>query len=190
MINISIYRLKISFISKFIVNLGILLSIIIPLECQAQQVSEYEAKSAFMLKITPFIEWPENSLKQNSNFTICILGEDPIESILSNKIKTSEYKIKNKTVIVKRISNAKEAIGSQILFISSTERYDLSKIIKTIKSYPILTIGDTEGYTERGIMINMYIEGSIKFNVNKLSAEESGIYISSKLLAHAENVIK
>jgi hypothetical protein len=158
--------------------------------CFCQQISEYEAKGAFIIKVAGFIEWPENIDNQNQNFTISIIGDDPIEKILSNKIKNASLKIKGKNVILKKINSAKEAEGSQILFISSTEKYDLNKILKITKAFQILTIGDTESYAENGVMINMFIDESLKFSVNKASAEECGIYISSKLLAHAKSVIR
>jgi hypothetical protein len=118
------------------------------------------------------------------------LGETPIENILISKTKTSDTKIKSKKIIVKRISTLKEINNCQILFISSSEKYELTKILKSVNKLPILTIGDTEGYSQRGVMINIFIDKSIQFDVNKINADLSGIYISSKLLVHAQNVIK
>ena len=156
----------------------------------SQQISEYDAKTAFIIKVAGFVEWPENSMNKSSNFTISFIGNDPIEKVLNNKIKNAGLKIKGKNVVFKKINSAKEAEGSQILFIASSEKYDLYKIIKTIKSFPVLTIGDSEGFTENGVMINMFVDESLKFDVNKIATDESGIYISSKLLAHAMKVIK
>jgi hypothetical protein len=175
---------------RFLPFIIICISFFISTTCIAQQISEYEAKSAFIIKVAGFIEWPEKLINQNPNFIICILGNDPIEKVLDNKIKNAGLKIKGKNVVLKKINTAKEAEGSNILFISSSEKYDLNKIIKTIKTHSILTIGDSEGFTENGVMINMFVDESLKFNVNKIAAEESGIYISSKLLAHAKKVIK
>lgn len=156
----------------------------------SQQIGEYEAKSAFILKATGFIDWPEKVIQQNTDFVIAILGKDPVERVLTEKIKNSGYKIKHKPVIIRNISSVSEAKGAFILFIASSEKYDLNKILRESRNFQLLTVGDTEGFCERGVMINIFIEGSIKFNVNKKAAEESGIYISSKLLAHAEKVIK
>jgi hypothetical protein len=155
-----------------------------------QQISEYEAKAVFLIKIPNFIEWPEKVLSQTSEFIICIYGQDPIEENLRSKIKNSDLKIKNKRVIVKRITNIRDINNCHMLFITSSEKYELAKILKAVKNKPILTIGDTGGFVDRGVMIYMYIDETIKFKVNKISADKSGIYISSKLLVHAEEVIK
>jgi hypothetical protein len=70
-------------------------------------------------------------MNQSQNFTICIIGNDPIEKVLSSKIKNAGLKIKGKNVVLKKINTAKEAEGSHIIFIPSSEKYDLNKIIKT-----------------------------------------------------------
>jgi len=156
----------------------------------SQQISEFEAKSAFILKITNFIEWPEEVIEHSSEFTILIYGDSPLNKILASDIKKSDLKIKNKKVIVKGITDIREIKDCQILFISSSEKYELRKILKAIEKSPILTMGDTEGFDQWGIMINIFIKNSIQFNVNKKFADLSDIYISSKLLVHANNVIR
>jgi hypothetical protein len=168
---------------------GLVIFIISPFNLFCQQVGEYEAKSAFLIKITNFVEWPETVLNQSTDFTIMILGESPIELILK-RMKDDDTKIKNKKIVIKKASNIEEIKKCQILFISSSKKHDLTKILKSIDKLPVLTIGDTEGYSERGVMINMFVEKSIKFDVNKVNADLSGIYVSSKLLVHARNVIK
>jgi hypothetical protein len=179
-----------SIIANYLIKIGLLISsIIIPFNLFCQQVGEYEAKSAFLIKIANFIEWPETVLNQNADFTIMILGESPIEMILK-KLKDNDTKIKNRKLVIKNISKIEEIKNCQILFISSTKKHDLTKILKSLNKLPVLTIGDTEGYSEQGVMINMFIEKSIKFDVNKANADLSGIYVSSKLLVHARNVIK
>jgi hypothetical protein len=169
---------------------GIIFFLLILNNINGQQISEYEAKSAFLLKITNFIDWPESVNKQMPDFTILVLGEDPIEKILTSKLKGPEIKIKNKKVIIRRILSIQEINNCQILFISSSEKYELNKILKAVKKLPILTIGDTDGFAERGVMINMFVEESLNFKANKKIADESGIYISSKLLVHAKKVIQ
>jgi hypothetical protein len=156
----------------------------------AQTASEIDVKSAFILKVPLFVDWPEEEFKRQEFFTIAIMGQNPLEKALIQKIKKSNLQIKNKKILVIRIDEVNESDTYNILFISSAHKFDLNKILKKINKKPILTIGDTEGFADKGIMINMHIENSLNFQVNKVTADESGIYISSKLLVHAKYVIK
>jgi hypothetical protein len=47
----------------------------------------------------------------------------------------------------------------------------------------LLTVGDTEGYAQEGVMLNFYIEASkVKFEINLNSIRSSRIAVSSQLL--------
>ena len=70
-----------------------------------------------------------------------------------------------------------------ILFVSSSERNNLDEILNKVKASPILLIGDTPGYAEKGVGINFYKKGTqIGFKINKKAITKSGLKISSELL--------
>ena len=155
-------------------------------------IEEYDVKKIMIFKITSFIEWPENSNINNLQkpVVISIIGDNPFKGKLK-KLATNQHKIKNKRVIVRNIQSIDEINGSDILFISSSERYDISKIIKYTHNKAILTIGDAKGFTEKGVMIGLIQRGeNIKFYINKKEADQCGFYISSQLLGNAMKVIK
>jgi len=157
----------------------------------AQEIDEYLLKSAFIVRISVFIDWPENSsyINKNGDIIVAIIGDDPF----NGKLQTiyNSRKIKNRNITVKTISKITEIDGSDILFVSNSEKYNLPKIIQYINKKPILTVSDTKAFADKGVMINMYIEsGSLAFDVNLKQTNESKIYISSKLLVNANKVIK
>lgn len=159
---------------------------------KAQNIEEYALKKVLIFKITTLVEWPKDSKVYNPKtpIVIAIIGENPFDGQLKS-LAESKRKIKNKPVIVKHIHSAEEIEDSDILFISSSERYDISKIIKHIQNKPILTIGDTKGYVEKGVMIEFTLrQDKMKFKINKKQADKSKIYINSTLLANALKVIK
>lgn len=130
-------------------------------------------------------------LNVQNPIVISIIGDNPFKGKLKNLAANQSHKIKNKRVIVKNIQSINEINGSDILFISSSERYDISKIIKYTHNKAILTIGDTKGYMEKGVMIGLIRCGeNIKFYINKKEADQCGFYISSQLLGNAIKVIK
>jgi hypothetical protein len=65
----------------------------------------------------------------------------------------------------------------------------LSEALEGLNSAPVLTIGDTDGYAQRGIMINMYLEDKrVRFEINAEAARTAGLRISAKLLKLAGKV--
>jgi len=182
--------------SQFIIVYGIIVSLFLLSSnsnlLSQSNIDEYDVKKIMIFKITNFIEWPENSNIKNSQdpVIISIIGDNPFKGKLK-KLASKQHKIKNKRVIVKNIQSIEEINGSDILFVSSSERYDISKIIKYTHNKAILTIGDTKGYTEKGVMIGLIKRGeNIKFYINKKEADQCGFYISSQLLGNAIKVIK
>lgn len=159
----------------------------------SQTANEYTLKSVFLLRVANFVEWPEGKENNNpkKNFIISIYGDDPFNGLLLSAIASQKYTVKNKDIVIRKINNTHEIESSDILFISSSEKYNLTKILDFVRNKPILTIGDTKGFIERGVMVNMFIEDLfLKFDINLVSSKESNIYISSKLLSNAHRVIK
>jgi len=54
--------------------------------------------------------------------------------------------------------------------------------INGAKKLSVLTVSDSSGFAEKGVVINLYKSGiKTKFEINRNSARESGLKISSKL---------
>jgi hypothetical protein len=158
-----------------------------------QEIEEYLIKSVLLCRAPEFIEWPPNAsyLGTQDNFVISIIGTDPFSGKLETIIKSRNIKIKNKNVSVKIINKIEEIGNSDMLFISNSEKNNLTKILNYVNNKPILTISDTKVFIDKGVMINMYIESSkLLFNINLKSSNASKIYISSKFLVNANKVIK
>lgn len=171
----------------------IVLQLFFSLQVYSQSSNEYALKSAFLIRLTNFIEWPENSKVANKNedFIIGVIGKNPFGNGLENVIKAKNLKIKQKNILVKPIKKISEIKTTDLLFVCSSEKNNLSNILKEADKYPILTIGDTKEYTSKGVMINLFISKNyLTFDVNLKSAKKNKFYVSSKLLANAKNVIK
>ncbi len=171
-----------------------LISIIIAgsVMCGAQRLhaksispTEYEVKAAFIYNFIKFIEWPDNYYP-DGDMPICVLGGCPFGKSLEN---ISGKIIKNKIVASKNIKSPQEAKGCYIVFISGSERGHLAEILETFAGSNILTISDTKGFAEQGVVINLFIENNkVRFEVNIDAAGRAGLEISSKLLSLARVV--
>jgi len=151
-----------------------------PARGQERKLGEYEVKAVFLYNLAKFIEWPDKSLDNSSTLTLYILGDDPFGTHL-DAIKGKL--IRGKSVDVKQIDSPDALKSVGILFISSSEKGQLQDILKGISSKPILTVGDTQSFAKRGVMVNFYIENNkIRFEINIEAAKLAGLKISSNLL--------
>ncbi len=136
-----------------------------------------------MEKFASFIDWPfETEIDDTSKvFILTVIGENPFGELL-DKIYI-EKKIRGKKVEIRYISSIDEIKDCHILFISENEEKKLSKIISVTKDKPILTVSETKGFAERGVLINFYLSKSkIGFEVNQSGFKDSPLSIRLVLL--------
>lgn len=141
---------------------------------------EYTIKSANIYKICKFTEWP-GMFDTTRPFVISVIGE--IED--GKEIVIPEDKlIGNRKIDIRKINSIDEIKDSEALFIYSSVLDSLDLIIEYVKDKPILTFSDTEGFAERGVIFNFYIEDDfIKFEINRRYAQQSHVKLNSQLFA-------
>lgn len=154
---------------------------------QRHSASEYEIKAALLYNFAKFVEWPAQTFPQeNTSITFCALSETPLDQPLDS--------LKNKTLNgvkleIKHFKNAREVEFCHVLFIVSSQEESIEQILRRLDGSSVLTIGETEGFTQLGGMINFtVVERKVHFEINRASAERAGLMISSKLLALAKIV--
>ncbi len=150
---------------------------------------EYRLKAELMERFTRFVEWPEESSVKDRTipFLICIAGKNPFGKYLEEL--ANDIKIRGKRVQILEVTDLKQIEFCQILFISSTEEKRLSEILSHAEDRPILTIGDTPGFAQNGVLINFYsIEKYVRFEVNYSTIQKSKLKFSSRLLKLARFV--
>jgi hypothetical protein len=90
---------------------------------------------------------------------------------------------------IRRVDRIEDLQRCHILFISESEKENLSQIFVKVSDWPVLTVSDMEGFAKRGGIINFItVEKKIHFEINVDVAERSGLRISSKLLRLAKIV--
>lgn len=152
--------------------------------------SEYQIKAAFIFNFAKFVEWPPEALKKPSlPIVIGILGDNPFGSDFA---QTMEKKfINDHPLQVKEFREATEVTNCHILFISSSfinslEKKRLREMVEGLGRASVLTISETEGFTENGGMINFVKESNkIRFQINEPAAKQAKLKVSSKLLSLA-----
>jgi hypothetical protein len=70
-----------------------------------------------------------------------------------------------------------------VLFIARSEQERVKSITAACTKAKILTIGDTDGYSEKGIIINLYKrDNKFRFQINIGAMEKSDLKISANVL--------
>lgn len=155
--------------------IGVILFCSAALDAIAAAPGEYDVKAAYLYNFPKFIELPGTD-----TLTLCIVGNDPFGKAI-NALQGSVTA--GKRLVVKQVGSAEAIPECQILFISSSEEGKLESILKYARKKQILTIGDTPGYPQQGVIINFYLENNkVRIEINIDTAEQSKLKISSKLL--------
>jgi hypothetical protein len=159
----------------------------------AQEASSraYVIKAGFIYNFTRFIKWPpqSNPNEENYKYNICVTGENPFGSILhrlEEKHSSKEHPLKIRLDVA-----SNDLQGCHILFVGFSERFNVEQIVEQTQNLPIITLGDTEGFTDRGVNINLLVvENKVKFEIGKQCLDSKGFKVSSELLDLATRVVK
>ncbi len=169
----------------------------------AQQVAEYELKSAFIYNFLKFTQWPKEYDKKKD---IVIGIFDPDVYAVCDKVlrhKTIDKKQVQTVQLTKDLFKDKEELNKNdqamikqmqechILFIPESQKIDL-KALKTLTGkLPILLVGEEKEFLERGGMINFLIlDKKVRFEINLIETDKAAIQFRSQLLRLAVRVIE
>lgn len=151
----------------------------------AEQPNEYEVKAAFIHNIAKFVEWPAASPFSGSA-RLCLLGRDPFGGALGVLQGKQIGRLSWEIVPASSRTTLKEC---RVLFIAASESGNLDRILGSIGNNSVLTIGDSPGYAEQGVIVNFYLEeNKVRFEINREAAARARLGISSQLLKLARIV--
>lgn len=174
----------------FIVACVVCLSLIAAAPSHAQNTdssdsSEYLIKAGFTYNFAKLMEWPSGAFTQSdSPIVIGVLGTDPFNGTLDQVLKGKQAN--GRAFEVKHLKWGADLRGCNILFVSDSETAHLDELFHSIKGLPILTIGETPGFAQRGGIINFVVEDNrVRFEIDVDAAKQANINISSRLLSLA-----
>jgi hypothetical protein len=148
--------------------------------------TEHEVKAAFLYNFAKFVKWPDDAT-QGPRFVIAVLGDDPFGEVLE---KTFAGKtLLERPVEIRRCKTVTAAKESQILFIGTLARGRLDEVFRILGSAGVLTVGESDGFTDQGGMIGFRMsEGTVHFEINLDRVEAAGLKMSSQLIRLAQRV--
>ena len=121
------------------------------------------------------------------NFNLCIYGKDPFNRDFDSLMQKKN--INERKVIIHRMNTTEHFDQCQLVFISRSAIGDLTGVINSIKDKPVLTVADSPGVSEQGVVLNMNVkDDKITFEANLNRARKVGLNLSSQLLRLATEV--
>lgn len=156
-----------------------------------QKATESQVKVAFLERFTRFVTWPDQSQmdKPEFDFELVVFGDNPFGEIL--QATYAKQKIKNKKVRIKITSKITDCADADLLFISSGMEEQLEEVLKAVEGKPVLTVSDSKGFAQRGVMINLYISSNQpNFEINETVVSKSTLKFSHLLLQKAGRLVK
>ncbi len=140
-----------------------------------------DLKVAFVYNFSKYITWPDSAFTPADDLTFCIAGDDSLRNkfnVLVGKI-TSQKKIRILTMQVPE--QAKQEC--HVVYVSDGYENDTGKLLASMNDSPVLTVGDSSGFNERGGVIElMEVDERIVFSINQAQALAKHLVISSSLL--------
>ena len=154
---------------------------LMPSSALAQRPSEYQVKAAFIFNFPNFVDWPEGALPYTTTtLNIGILGKDPFGDAFAPFLSRA---VKGRKLFIRRSTRLQELPFCHILFICESEKKYLPQILEHFRGRPVLTVGETEGFAQAGVMINLVLKGNnVGFEVNVDAVERARLKLSAKLL--------
>lgn len=146
----------------------------------AAKEKETGVKISLISQFFHFVTWPKEHAPKSGRIYLGFIGKSDIFKY--RHLFSERFKSPGRAIKMKYITDLSQLTGCHALFISGDESYRLADILAYIRYKPILVIGDTTGFANRGVHINFFRAGdNLKFEINMTSVRDSGLVFSSKL---------
>lgn len=149
----------------------------------AQGASEVAVKAAFLVKFGAYVDWPGATA---GPIALCIVGRDPL-GLAMDRAATGQQ-VNGRSIVIRRLTRIEHDSDCTIAFVAGSPAQDVPAALATIAGLPILSVTDSRFGPARGIVHFQVAQNRVRFHIDDRQAANSGLTISSKLLAIALTV--
>ena len=154
---------------------------------RAQDVTEASLKSAFIYNLASFAVWPAEASPANGAFAACVVGDSPVGLALERAVKGRM--LAGRHVSVVRVPRNAPVPACHLLYLSDMSADQGRRILAALHGTPVLSIVEIDGFVMPGSVARMFVEhGKMRFEIDYGLAKQSGLQLSSRLLALASRV--
>jgi hypothetical protein len=154
----------------------------------ADQVNAIELKAAFTINFLRFVDWPPERVPSlDQPYVLAVLNDGSLERAV--QAAAARQVIDGRKIAVRGVSSIDEAVQAHLVFIGAAEERRLGSLVQQLSALHVLTVGDTPGYGQAGVMLNLFVANQrVQFEANTAAASRAGIKLRSGLLRLARIV--
>lgn len=139
------------------------------------QVSDRNVKAAFLIRFADFVTWPEEA--PSKPFTVCLSPSHNFGSAVANTAKG--VVVRGRPMGVRHLRPGESLSTCQLLYVAPADE----QLLPVSRRYPILTVGEGQGFCQRGGVINLrVVDDRVRFEVSLTHAKAAGLSVDSQLL--------
>ena len=148
---------------------------------------EYDVKIGFIYNFAKFVTWPrEANEKDPGTLVLCYVADDPSITVFQ---KLDGKIVRDRKIKVVAFQDGTCIEQSHIIFFATQDKARIQEILEQARGRGILTIGEVDGFTSWGGVINFFEElNRLRFKVNLTATRREGLKMSSQLLGSAQIV--
>jgi hypothetical protein len=148
---------------------------------------EYDVKIGFLYNFAKFVTWPRAAAEEEpQTLVFCYVADDPGITVFN---KLDGKTIRDRKIKVVAFQDESCLAQCQIIFFATQDKAHIQEILDLARGRGILTIGEVDGFTQWGGVINFFEElNRLRFKVNLTAARREGLKMSSQVLVSAQIV--
>lgn len=154
----------------------------------AMPVGELELaiKASYLAKFGPFVQWPPAAMPADAApMHLCVVGIDPFGGRLDDAVRGLQIQGHGVSIVRMRAIDRPSAATCQIMFVGKPQGQPTAVTLRTVADLPVLTVTDRSRGIRGGIIEFVLDHDRVRFAVDETGVRQSGLQISSKLLALA-----
>jgi len=147
-----------------------------------------EVKAVFLVNFLSFTEWPATKLGQApARLVIAVLGDPSFGAVVEKA--AAGHTVNGRPIAVQIVESPEQAMGAHLVFIASSQTRRLPAVLRALAGATVLTVGDTDGFAQEGVAINLYtFDNRVRIEVNSTAAARAGVHLSANLMRLARIV--
>jgi len=150
---------------------------------------EASVKAVFLYSYGRYVTWPEEESGMiEGDFVIGVLGDSAVTEKLRRIAK--KRTIAGHPIELILVESLEQVPRCHILYVAGHADENRQKaIVEATADQPLLLVGETEGFAERGAAINFYISGNrVRFQINAETVRQRGLQLDAQLLNLGDRV--
>ena len=157
----------------------------------AQKIEQAKVEAAIALRLLAFVEWPESHEgEDNREIVIGVYEEGSLLVEFENIIERFSSNVTYRAVLIDEYSSQEDLSAIDAIYFGGEERVSITRSLRRVEGFPILLMGNFEGFLEMGGMVNFVKkQKKITFDIDLENSRKEGIAYRAKLLRLANRVV-